>query len=166
MNMANKTQDKRMLEMTLLMTPDKVNFSGKVHGGEILKLLDRVAYSCAARYSGHYVLTVSVDGVVFKQPVNVGDLVTFYAAVNYVGKTSMEVGIRVMAEDLKTNESRHCVSCYFTMVAVDNAGQPVAVKTISPESDSEKRRYREAIRRREVRLSARAGKGPASLSEK
>lgn len=145
--------NKQRLEMTLLMTPDKVNFSGKVHGGEILKLLDRVAYSCAARYSGHYVLTLSVDSVVFKQPVNVGDLVTFYAAVNYVGKTSMEIGIRVMAEDLKTNKKRHCVSCYFTMVAVDNEGKPVAVKKLSPESEPEKRRYREALRRRGIRLS-------------
>ncbi|MDX9780877.1 MAG: acyl-CoA thioesterase, partial [bacterium] len=108
--MQKESDKKTALEMTLLMTPDKVNFSGKVHGGEILKLLDRVAYSCAARYCGHYVLTLSVDRVVFRQPINVGDLVTFYAAVNYVGNTSMEVGIRVIAEDLRTHAIRHCVS--------------------------------------------------------
>lgn len=138
--------------MTLLMTPDKVNFSGKVHGGEILKLLDRVAYSCAARYSGHYVLTLSVDSVIFREPINVGDLVTFYAAVNYVGTTSMEIGIRVMAENLRTNATRHCVSCYFTMVAVDGKGKPVRIPALEPRSESEQRRYREALKRREIRL--------------
>ncbi|MFO7841767.1 MAG: acyl-CoA thioesterase [Fidelibacterota bacterium] len=150
--MQNGQKNKNKLEMTLLMTPDKVNFSGKVHGGEILKLLDRVAYSCAARYSGHYVLTLSVDSVVFKEAINVGDLVTFYAGVNYVGRTSMEIGIRVMAENLKTNESRHCVSCYFTMVAVDGKGKPVAVTPLDPANETEKRRFHDAQRRREQRL--------------
>lgn len=148
-----KASDKKStLEMALLMTPDKVNFSGKVHGGEILKLLDQVAYSCAVRYSGHYVLTVSVDSVVFREPVNVGDLLTFYAAVNFVGNTSMEIGIRVMAEDLQTHAARHCVSCYFTMVALDGKGKPVRIPALEPRSENEKRRYCEALKRREIRL--------------
>ena len=142
------TNNKTTLEMTLLMTPDKVNFSGKVHGGEILKLLDSVAYSCAARYSGHYVVTLTVDHVLFKEPINVGDLVTFYASVNYVGCTSMEIGIKVMAEDLKTNRIRHCNSCYFTMVAMDEEGKPIEVPKLVSESEEEKRRWREALRRR------------------
>jgi len=153
--MDSAEKQKSKLEMTLLMTPDKVNFSGKVHGGEILKLLDRVAYSCAARYSGHYVLTLSVDSVVFREPVNVGDLVTFFAAVNYVGRSSMEIGIRVAAEDLKTNESRHCVSCYFTMVAVGGEGKPVAVRPLETRTEADRRRLREALQRREQRLKAR-----------
>ncbi|MEA3392279.1 MAG: acyl-CoA thioesterase [Candidatus Marinimicrobia bacterium] len=142
-------QNKTTIEMTLLMTPDKVNFSGKVHGGEILKLLDSVAYSCAARYSGHYVVTLTVDHVLFKEPINVGDLVTFYASVNYVGRTSMEIGIKVMAEDLKSNQTRHCNSCYFTMVAMDEKGKPVEVPKLAVETDEQKRRYENAIARRQ-----------------
>lgn len=150
--MSEQRVNKKRLEMTVLMTPDKVNFSGKVHGGEILKLLDRVAYSCAARYSGHYVMTLSVDRVTFTRPVNVGDLLTFLASVNYVGRTSMEVGIRVMAEDLKTNETRHCSSCYFTMVAVDSVGKAIAVPKLKLETESDIRRYKAAEKRRKVRL--------------
>ena len=141
-------KNKTTLEMTLLMTPDKVNFSGKVHGGEILRLLDTVAYSCAARYSGHYVVTLSVNRVLFKEPINVGDLVSFYASVNYTGRTSMEIGIKVMAEDLKTNNVRHCNSCYFTMVAMDESGSPVAVPALIPQTDDQKRRYKDAEQRR------------------
>lgn len=84
------------LTMTVLMTPDKANFSGNVHGGTLLKYLDEVAYACASRYAGQYVVTLSVDQVMFKQPVHVGDLVTFLASVNYTGSTSMEVGIKVL----------------------------------------------------------------------
>lgn len=150
--MSEQRVNKKRLEMTILMTPDKVNFSGKVHGGEILKLLDRVAYSCAARYSGHYVMTLSVDRVTFTRPVNVGDLLTFLATVNYVGRTSMEVGIRVVAEDLKSNEMRHCSSCYFTMVAVDNEGKAIAVPKLELETDADIRRHKAAEKRRKTRL--------------
>lgn len=134
--------------MTLLMTPDKANFSGKVHGGEMLKLMDQVAYSCAARYSGHYVVTLSVEKVLFKEPINVGDLVTFYASVNYTGTTSMEIGIKVMAEDLKTNINRHCISCYFTLVAIDGNGKPTEVPALATETDEAKRRFNDARERR------------------
>ena len=137
-----------ILEMTLLMTPDKANFSGKVHGGEMLKLMDQVAYSCAARYCGHYVVTLSVEKVLFKEPINVGDLVTFYASVNYTGRTSMEVGIKIVADDLKTNSRRHCISCYFTMVAMDANGKPVEVPKLIAETEEQKRRWQAAIARR------------------
>jgi acyl-CoA hydrolase len=139
---------KNTLEMSVLMTPDKVNFSGKVHGGEMLRMMDQVAYSCAARYCGHYVVTLAVDKVLFKEPVNVGDLVTFYAAVNYAGKTSMEIGIKLVAENLKNQHSRHCVSCYFTMVAMNENGKPVEVPAYTPVTEEEKRRYHDALRRR------------------
>ena len=119
--------DPRRLEMTVLMTPDMANFSGKVHGGALLNLLDRVAFSCASRYSGRYAVTLSVDQVTFKEPINVGELVTFRAAVNHAGRTSMEVGVRVEAENIRAGTIRHTNSCYFTMVAVDDAGRPAEV---------------------------------------
>src|SRR5688572_1450465 len=90
------------LSMTVLMTPDMANFSGNVHGGTILKLLDQVAYACASRYAGSYVVTVSVDQVMFREPIHVGELVTFLASVNHTGHSSMEVGIKVMAENIRT----------------------------------------------------------------
>ena len=115
--------DSRKLEMTVLMTPDMANFSGKVHGGALLNLLDRVAFSCASRFSQRYAVTISVDQVVFKEPVNVGELVTFRASINHAGRTSMEVGIRVEAEEIRTGVRRHTNSCYFTMIAMDADGQ-------------------------------------------
>src|SRR5919205_721385 len=107
------------LTMTVLMTPDLANFSGNVHGGTILKLLDQVAYACASRYAGRYVVTLSVDQVMFRQPVHVGELVTFLASINYTGTSSMEVGVKVIAENIRTQVKRHVNSCFFTMVAVD-----------------------------------------------
>ncbi len=106
----------KSLSMTVLMTPDKANFSGNVHGGEILKLLDQVAYACASRYCGGYAVTLSVDQVLFKQAISVGEFVTFLANVNYVGRTSMEIGVKVIAEDLRKGTVRHTNSCYITMV--------------------------------------------------
>jgi len=115
------------LTMTVLMTPDMANFSGNVHGGTILKYLDSVAYACASRYSGSYVVTLSVDQVMFLQPIHVGELVTFLASINYTGTTSMEVGIRVVTENIQQRLVRHANSCYFTMAAVDANRKPVAV---------------------------------------
>src|SRR6195952_1313204 len=113
------------LTMTVLMTPDMANFSGNVHGGAILKYLDSVAYACASRYSGSYVVTLSVDRVVFRQPIHVGELVTFLASVNYTGTTSMEIGIKVITEHIQQGLVRHTNSCYFTMGAVDENRKPV-----------------------------------------
>ncbi|WP_028081166.1 acyl-CoA thioesterase [Solimonas soli] len=139
---------KHQLTMTVLMTPDMVNFSGKVHGGHILKLLDQVAYACASRYAGSYVVTLSVDRVMFRQPINVGELVTFLACVNYTGRTSMEVGIKVVAEDIRSNSVRHANSCFFTMVAVNERGEPQPVPALEPQTSEEHRRYAAAQRRR------------------
>ena len=110
--------------MTVLMTPDMANFSGNVHGGHILKLLDQVAYACASRYAKGYVVTLSVDQVVFRQPIHVGELVTFLASINYTGTTSMEVGIKVVTENIQSQVVRHANSCFFTMVAVNEEGRP------------------------------------------
>ena len=139
------------LSMTVLMTPDMANFSGNVHGGTILKLLDQVAYACAARYAGRYVVTLSVDQVMFRQPIHVGELVTFLAAVNYTGSSSMEIGIKVVAENIRSQVVRHANSCFFTMVAVDDAGKPAAVPKREPGTDDEHRRFAAARLRRELR---------------
>src|ERR1700744_546198 len=100
-------EHKHRLEMTVLMTPDMANFTGNVHGGTILKFLDQVAYACSSRYSSRYMVTLSVDQVLFRQPIHVGELVTFLASVNYTGRTSLEVGIKVIAENPLTQETRH-----------------------------------------------------------
>lgn len=142
------------LTMTVLMTPDMANFSGKVHGGAILKKLDEVAYACASRYSGHYVVTLSVDQVTFEQPIHVGELVTFLASINHVGRSSMEVGIKVVAEDIQQKVIRHTNSCYLTMVAVDSDGRPAAVAPLELNTDVQKRRFEQAARRKELRKQA------------
>ncbi len=143
--------DARQLVMTVLMTPDMANFSGKVHGGALLNLLDRVAFSCASRFSGRYAVTLSVDQVTFKEPVHVGELVTFLASVNHVGRTSMEIGIRVEAEDIRKGTRRHTNSCYFTMVAVDDESRPAAVPELEIDTAVEKKRNRAAELRRHLR---------------
>ena len=147
------------LTMTVLMTPDMANFSGNVHGGTILKLLDQVAYACASRYAGRYVVTLSVDQVMFRQPIHVGELVTFLASVNYTGNTSMEIGIKVVTENIRSKQIRHANSCFFTMVAVDDNGQTVQVPPLKPENDLEHCRYEAAKMRRSLRreLEARYG---------
>ena len=106
------------LSMTVLMTPDMANFSGNVHGGHILKFLDQVAYACASRYAGRYVVTLSVDQVVFRQPVHVGELVTFLASVNYTGTTSMEIGIKVITENIRERSVRHHLAALAVALAL------------------------------------------------
>lgn len=140
------------LVMTMLMTPDMSNFSGNVHGGSILKMLDQVAYACAAHYSHHYAVTLSVDQVKFKMPIKVGELVTFYAQVNYVGRSTMEVGIKAVAENVVSRELRHTNSCYFTMVAVDSDGRPVEVPQLLLDSPTTKARFVAAKLRRQLRM--------------
>ena len=145
------SEDRRILAMTVLMTPDMANFSGKVHGGALLNLLDRVAFASASRWSRRYAVTLSVDQVVFREPIAVGELVTFRAAVNHAGRTSMEIGIRVEAEDTRSGILRHTNSCYFTMVAVDDAGRPAAVAPVAPRTALERKRHRAAEIRRTLR---------------
>jgi acyl-CoA hydrolase len=143
--------ERKTLEMTVLMTPDLANFSGKVHGGALLNWLDRVAFSLASRYSGRYAVTISVDQVTFKEPIHVGELVRFRASVNHTGRSSMEIGIRVEAENIREGSRRHTNSCYFTMVAVDEAGKAVAVPPFVPRDETEQLRWKAAELRKELR---------------
>src|SRR5258708_10720391 len=103
--------------MPVFMRPDMANFSGNVDGGVLLKLLEEVAYACASRYAGCYVVTLSVDQVLFKQPIHVGEMVTFYASVNHVGPTSMEVGLTVVPANILERTVRNTPRSYFTTVA-------------------------------------------------
>ncbi|HSP85760.1 MAG TPA: acyl-CoA thioesterase [Psychrobacter sp.] len=140
------------LYMSVLMTPDMANFIGNVHGGDLLKMLDQVAYACASRYSGSYVVTLSVDQVMFREPIHVGELVTFAASVNYVGKTSMEVGIRVEAEDVRARTVRHTNSCYFTMVAIDENRKPTLIPELEIKDALQQCRFDAGLERKNIRM--------------
>ena len=157
---ATPPRPSHQLSMTVLMSPDMANFSGNVHGGAILKLLDQAAYACAARYAGRYVVTLSVDQVTFLQPIHVGELVTLLASVNYTGRSSMEIGIKVITENIREQVVRHANSCFFTMVAMGDDGKPAAVTPLEPVTPDQKRRWRAAELRRELRreLTARFAK--------
>lgn len=145
-------RQEKTLHMTILMTPDMANFSGNVHGGALLKLLDQVAYACAARYCGSYVVTRSIDQVKFIRPINVGELATFRAHVNYVGNTSMEVGVKVLAENPANRTKRHTNSAYFTMVAVDDDGKPTPVPKMELNDEFDRKLAEAAEMRRDMRL--------------
>jgi len=138
--------------MTEVMTPQHANTLGNVFGGAVMSLMDRVAAVAAQRHARKPVVTVAVDSLTFLEPIHVGELVSAFASVNYVGKTSMEVGVRIEAEDLLTGVKRHTNSSYLTFVAVDEAGRPTPVNPVVPETDAEKRRHRAAARRRRLRL--------------
>ncbi|WP_018276072.1 acyl-CoA thioesterase [Teredinibacter turnerae] len=125
-----------------LMVPSYANFGGKVHGGVILSLMDKIAYTCAASHAKSYCVTASVDSVNFLNPVEVGELLTLYASVNYVGRSSMEVGIRVESEDFKNEHCKHTNTSYFSMVALnEDTRQPVEVAGLILESEAEIRRF-------------------------
>ena len=147
------TKQFKTISISEIMTPNMTNFTGNVHGGYLLSLLDKTAYACAAKYAARPCVTLSVDRVYFKESIHVGELVTCYASVNYVGKTSMEVGIKVVAENLQTRHRRHTNTCYFTMVALDEATQkPAAIPALEIYSEIEQRRFDEAKQRRDLRL--------------
>lgn len=129
-----------------LMLPSHTNFSGKIHGGYILSLLDQIAFACASKFSGHYCVTASVDTVDFLNPIDVGELVTLKASVNYVGNSSMIVGIRVESENIQTGKIKHCNSSYFTMVAKDSEGKNVKVPGLKLTSFEEVRRFYNCIK--------------------
>lgn len=136
--------------MSQLMLPTDANTAGYVHGGTILKIADTVAYVCASRHAGNYCVTASVDRVDFREPIKIGELVTFKASVVFVGRTSMQVGIRVEAEDIRTCKTRHTNSCYFTCVALDRGGKPTSVPPLLLKTSDEKRRWREAEGRKKT----------------
>lgn len=136
--------------ITELMIPSYANFGGKIHGGILLSLMDKVAFACATKHSGNYCVTVSVVGVEFLQPVEVGDLVSLLASVNYVGKTSMVIGIRVIAENVKLGLVKHTNTSYFTMVAKDENDKPTIVPPLLLEDEEEVKRFIESLRMREI----------------
>jgi uncharacterized protein (TIGR00369 family) len=135
--------------ITELMIPAYANFGGKIHGGTLLSMMDKVAFACATKHSGMYCVTVSVDNVDFMQPVDVGELVSMYARVNYVGRSSIVVGIKVVSENVKERHVKHTNTSYFTMVAKDDEGKPATVPELILESGNEIRRFIEAIVRKE-----------------
>jgi acyl-CoA hydrolase len=141
--------------LTELMMPHHANLMGNVFGGHILSLVDRVAAVAAIRHSQRPCVTVSVDKVDFKEPIRVGELVTAFARVNFAGRTSMEIGVKVMAENVLTGEKRHTNSCYLTYVALDDQGEPTPVPSVVPETPDEKRRYERAAQRRASRVMER-----------
>lgn len=141
--------------ITELMIPSYANFGGKIHGGILLSLMDKVAYACASKHAGAYCVTVSVDEVEFLQPVEVGDLVHFKASVNYVGNTSLVVGIQVTAEDVKQHTIKHTNSSYFTMVAKGDDDKPAKVPPLLLEDMVQIRRFIESIKRRKVKKEAK-----------
>ena len=139
--------------ITELMIPSYANFGGKIHGGILLSLMDKVAYACATKHAGSYVVTVSVDNVELRQPVEVGELVSLHASVNYVGNSSLIVGIKVVAENIKTATVKHTNTSYFTMVAKDDDGKLAKVPELILENNEDIRRFLEAIKRKEIKAS-------------
>ncbi len=136
-----KPVNESAIEITELMVPSYANFGGKVHGGILLSLMDKVAYVCASKFSSKYCVTVAVEGVEFLHAVEVGDLVTFKACVNYVGNTSMIVGIRVDAMNTRTGVIKHTNSSYFTMAAKDDDGELCEVPSLIIENEVQLRRF-------------------------
>jgi len=137
--------------ITELMIPSYANFGGKIHGGILLSLMDKVAYACASKHAGMYCVTVSVDKVEFLQPVEVGELVSLKASVNHVGRSSLVVGIRVEAQHIKTGKIKHTNSSYFTMVAKNEDDQPAAVPRLILENQEQVKRFLEAIHLKRVK---------------
>ena len=135
--------------------PHHANNLGHVFGGVMLSMMDKTAAVCAFRHSRLNVVTASIDRVDFREPIHVGDLVVMKASVNYVGKTSMEVGVRVEAEELLTGRRRHTNSCYLTFVAVDRNGKPIEVPGLVAETPDQVRRFQAAEQRRQSRLEER-----------
>lgn len=144
-----KTIAESQITLTQLMLPSNSNFSGKIHGGFILNLMDQIAFACASKHSGHYCVTASVNKVDFLNPIEVGELVTLKASVNYTGNSSMVIGVRVEAENIQTGEIKHCNSSYFTMVAKDKNGHNTKVPGLILNSKDSVRRYARSIARQE-----------------
>ncbi len=136
-----------------LAEPHSVNVAGTLFGGTILGFIDRAAAFCAMKHAGRPVVTKSMDSVEFNEPIHIGELVIAMASVNYTGTTSMEVGIKVLAQNPVTGEERHTNTCYATFVALDEEGRPTRVPAVLPETEEEKRRWEAACLRREERLA-------------
>ncbi len=151
--MNGKTVKESSVTMAQMMIPQDANPAGNVHGGVVVKILDEAAGVVAARHARSIVVTASIDRMDFHHPIFVGDLLFFKASLNYVGRTSMEIGVRVEAENLLTGDVRHAASAYLTYVALDMQGRPREVPPLILETDEDRRRNREAADRRRIRLA-------------
>lgn len=151
-----KSVEESKIQISELMLPSNTNFGGKIHGGYILKLMDQIAFASAAKHSGSYCVTASVDKVNFLNPIEVGELVTMKASINYVGTSSMVVGIRVESENIKTGSKKHCNSSYFTMVAVDGYGKTIEVPGLIISTKIDAKRFIKALKRREGEVKRNA----------
>jgi acyl-CoA hydrolase len=138
-----------------LAEPQNQNVAGTLFGGALLGFMDRAAAFCAMKHAGRPVVTKSFDSVEFNQPIFIGELVVAHASVNFSGTTSMEIGVRVMAQNPITGEERHTNTCYATFVALGEDGRPTRVPAVLPESDEEKRRFEAGRKRRDERLARR-----------
>lgn len=141
------------VSITQLMLPSHSNFGGKVHGGHILNLMDQIAFACSSKHSQRYCVTASVNRVNFLSPIDVGNLVTLKASVNYTGRTSMVVGVRVESEDITTGKVTHCNSSYFTMVAKDENGKSIPVPGLLVKTEQGIRRFARSKQRKEEAFS-------------
>ncbi len=141
--------------ITELMIPSYANFGGKIHGGILLSLMDKVAYVCSSKHAGTYCVTVSVDKVDFLQPVEVGELVAMHASVNYVGRTSLIVGIRVEAQNVKSGIVKHTNSSYFTMVAKADDDKPTPVPKLILQNEEDVKRFIECMRMKEIKQAVK-----------
>jgi acyl-CoA hydrolase len=159
----SRTVKETQHETSQMMLPQHSNNLGLVFGGVILGMMDMASAVSAIRHARTTCVTASVDRVDFREPIHLGDLVIMKCSVNYVGRTSMEVGVRVEAEDLQTGNRRHTNSCYLTFVAIDRNGRPVEVPKLIPETEVEVRRYEAAKARRQRRLEERKSEEAALL---
>lgn len=153
--MEGKRVDESSVVMSQVMNPLDANPAGNVHGGSIMKLIDTAAAAVGIRHARANVVTASIDRLDFHSPVFIGDLLTIRASLNMVGRTSMEVGVRVERENLVTGEIRHTASAYLTMVALGGDGRPVGIPPLLLETNEQERRNREAMSRRQMRLEER-----------
>jgi uncharacterized protein (TIGR00369 family) len=153
--MEGKRASETAVNMSQLMSPQDANPAGNVHGGVVMKLIDDAAGAVAYRHARSNVVTVSIDRLSFHHPIFVGDLVTCKASMNLVGRTSMEVGVRVEAENLITGKVHHTASAYLTYVALDEDLKPKTVAPLIVESEEQQRRSREALARKEIRRQER-----------
>ena len=151
MNNNNKKPEESEIILTELMLPSHSNFSGKIHGGFILSLMDKAAFASASKFSGEYCVTASVNRVDFLNPIEVGELVTMRAKINYVGKSSMVVGIRVESQNIRTSELKHCNSSYFSMVAKNEEGKSVKVPGLILSNNNDLRRFLRSIKHIKMR---------------
>ncbi len=150
-----KSVHNSIITMTELVLPHHTNQLGNLLGGQLMHWIDICAALAASKHSKRVCVTASVDNIDFHEPIKIGDVVTLVASVNRVFNTSMEVGVKVIAENFIKSKNLHTNSAYLTFVAVDENGRPVKTFEITPESDEEKRRHKEALQRRKNRLSVR-----------